>query len=128
MPVGALVAQGDVDLGFQQLSELLNVPGIDVVGPLPPDIQAITVFTARCAATSSQHDEARALVAYLASPETDAAKRPARHGAGLNAAIFEEPKIDCHVHVLDPARFPYRADTHYAPSARRSARRRSSRR
>ena len=34
----------------------------------------------------------------------------------MNVAIFAEPKIDCHVHVLDPARFPYRADTHYAPA------------
>jgi hypothetical protein len=37
-------------------------------------------------------------------------------GLGSQSDIFEEPKIDCHVHVLDPARFPYRADTHYAPA------------
>ena len=65
-----LVAQGEADLGFQQLSELLHVPGIEIVGPLPPEIQAVTVFAAGISTTSSQPDEARALVAYLTSPET----------------------------------------------------------
>lgn len=78
VPVGELLARGDVDLGFQQLSELLNVPGVEVVGPLPPEIQAVTVFAAGVSAASPQPGEARALVAYLASTEADAAKR--RHG------------------------------------------------
>jgi molybdate transport system substrate-binding protein len=78
VPVGALVAQGDADLGFQQLSELLHLPGIDIVGPLPPEVQAVTVFAAGVASMSSQPDAARAFVAYLASPEAEAAKR--RHG------------------------------------------------
>jgi hypothetical protein len=42
--------------------------------------------------------------------------------SSMRADVFAEPKIDCHVHVLDPARFPYRADTHYAPTGRSSAR------
>ena len=78
VPVGALLARGEADLGFQQLSELLNVPGIEIVGPLPRAIQAVTVFSAGVASTSRQADEARAAVRYLASPEADALKR--RHG------------------------------------------------
>ncbi len=78
VPVGAIVARGDADLGFQQLSELLHVPGIEIVGPLPPEIQAVTVFSAGVSTTSSQREEARALVAYLTSPEAEAAKR--QHG------------------------------------------------
>jgi molybdate transport system substrate-binding protein len=78
VPVGALVAQGDADLGFQQLSELLHLPGIDIVGPLPPEVQAVTVFAAGVASTASQPDAARALIAYLASPEAEAVKR--QHG------------------------------------------------
>jgi molybdate transport system substrate-binding protein len=75
IPVGRLVARGDADLGFQQLSELLDVDGIDIVGPLPPDIQTITVFTAGVSTRSAHPDGARAFVAYLISPETQAAKQ-----------------------------------------------------
>src|SRR4051812_30034131 len=78
VPVGSLLANGEADLGFQQLSELLHVPGIDVVGPLPPEIQALTVFTAGVSSTSSQCEKTRALVAYLSSPEAEAVKR--QHG------------------------------------------------
>jgi molybdate transport system substrate-binding protein len=78
VPVGSLLANGEADLGFQQLSELLHVPGIDVVGPLPPEIQALTVFTAGVSSSSSQLKQAEALVAYLTSPQAEAAKR--QHG------------------------------------------------
>ena len=76
VPVAALVANGDADLGFQQLSELIGQPGIEVVGPLPPEIQAVTVFSAGVS-IKSRDDKgyARALVAYLASVETAGAKR-----------------------------------------------------
>jgi molybdate transport system substrate-binding protein len=75
VPVGQLVARGDADLGFQQLSEFLDVDGIDIVGPLPADIQTITVFTAGVGTRSAHPDGARAYVAHLVSPQTQAAKQ-----------------------------------------------------
>jgi molybdate transport system substrate-binding protein len=78
VPVATLVAGGDADFGIQQLSELIGQPGIEVVGALPPEIQAVTVFSAGVSATSAKHEAAQALVAYLASAETQDAKR--RHG------------------------------------------------
>lgn len=74
VPVGTLVANGDLELGFQQLSELLNLPGIDVIGPLPDDAQIVTVFSAAICKTSTQKEAARALLSFLASPQTAAAK------------------------------------------------------
>ena len=86
VPVGKLVADGDADLGFQQLSELINAPGIEVLGPLPPEIQAVTIFAAGVSAKSDHPAETEALIAFLAAPEADAIKReqgmePARDGA-----------------------------------------------
>ena len=75
VPVAAMVADGRVALGFQQLSELLNVPGIDIVGPLPTGVQLTTVFAAAVAATSTQPEAARALIAFMASPQATAAKQ-----------------------------------------------------
>jgi molybdate transport system substrate-binding protein len=77
-PVGTLVAHGDVELGFQQLSELMHLPGIDVIGLLPPEIQVETVFSAAVCTASNCPAAAKAWLSFLASPETDAAKR--RHG------------------------------------------------
>ena len=74
VPVGKLVADGDADLGFQQLSELINIPGLEVIGPLPPEIQATTIFTAGVAARSERVAETQALIAFLAAPEADAIK------------------------------------------------------
>ena len=81
VPVGSLVARGDIDLGFQQLSEL-GADGIDVVGQLPPDIQMITTFSAGIARTSTQPDAARALLAFMASPAVTSIKR----AHGMDAA------------------------------------------
>ena len=78
IPVGTLVARGDVELGFQQLSELIHLPGIDVIGLLPPEIQVVTVFSAAVCTASNRGAGVRALFAFLGSPEADAAKR--RHG------------------------------------------------
>ena len=75
VPVGALVASGEVALGFQQLSELLPLEGITILGPLPPAIQVTTIFSAAVATTSAQSEAVRALLDYLASPATADVKR-----------------------------------------------------
>jgi molybdate transport system substrate-binding protein len=75
IPVGQLVARGDADLGFQQLSEFLDVDGIEIVGPLPSDIQTTTIFTAGVSTRSAHPDGARAFLAHLVSPETRAVKQ-----------------------------------------------------
>jgi molybdate transport system substrate-binding protein len=67
--VGAVVARGEAEIGFQQTSELLPVPGIDYVGPLPPEVQRITVFSAGIAVGAKAPDAARAVIKFLASPE-----------------------------------------------------------
>lgn len=76
--VGTLVARGEVELGFQQLSEFIHLSGIDIVGLLPPQIQAATVFSAAVCTASNRPGAARALLSFLASSQADAAKR--RHG------------------------------------------------
>ena len=65
--VGALVARGEAEIGFQQISELLPEPGIDYVGPLPPEVQRVTVFSAGIAVGAKKPQEARALIKFLAS-------------------------------------------------------------
>jgi molybdate transport system substrate-binding protein len=77
-PVGALVARGEVELGFQQLAELMHLPGIDVLGTLPRAIECITVFSAGRCTAAEPHREVGALLAFLTSPAAAAAKR--RHG------------------------------------------------
>jgi molybdate transport system substrate-binding protein len=66
--VGAVVARGEAEIGFQQISELLEVQGIDYVGPLPAEVQRVTVFTAAVAAGAKNPDAAQALIEFLASP------------------------------------------------------------
>lgn len=67
--VGAVVARGEVEIGFQQLSELLPVPGIAHITPLPPEVQKISSFAAGVAASSPDKARARSVIAFLASPE-----------------------------------------------------------
>src|SRR3984893_5083097 len=66
-PVGEIVARGDAEIGFQQISELKPVAGIDIVGPLPNDLQKITVFSAGIATVSKEPDAGTALIKFLAS-------------------------------------------------------------
>jgi molybdate transport system substrate-binding protein len=66
--VGAVLARGEAEIGFQQISELLPIKGIEFVGPLPPELQRITLFSAGVAAGAKSPEAARALIAFLASP------------------------------------------------------------
>jgi len=77
-PVGTLLARGEAELGFQQLSELIHLPGIDLLGPLPAGIQLMTTFSAGLSVTSRRADAARALLAFMNAPAAEAVKR--RHG------------------------------------------------
>lgn len=72
-PVGAVVARGEAEIGFQQVSELKPIAGIDLVGPLPPELQKITIFSAGIVVGAREPDAARALIAFLASPAAAAA-------------------------------------------------------
>jgi molybdate transport system substrate-binding protein len=72
-PVGAVVATGEFEIGFQQISELRPVKGIDIVGPLPPGAQRVTVFAAGIPATATHPEAAKALIQWLASPAAYAA-------------------------------------------------------
>jgi molybdate transport system substrate-binding protein len=67
--VGAVVARGEAEIGFQQVSELLPVPGIDHVTPLPPEVQKVSVFSAGVAVGTRISEAAHALIGFLASPE-----------------------------------------------------------
>jgi len=90
MAVGTLLARGEVELGFQQLSELINQSGVDVVGVLPPEIQVETVFSAAVCATSTRREATRVLLSFLASPEGDVTK----HRHGMRPARAQIPSAD----------------------------------
>jgi molybdate transport system substrate-binding protein len=67
-PVAEIVAHGEAELGFQQISELKPVPGIDIVGPLPDALQKVTVFSAGIATVSKEPEAGKALIKFLTSP------------------------------------------------------------
>lgn len=69
-PVGEIVARGDADLGFQQVSELKPVPGIDLLGPIPADIQKVTVFSAGVSSSAKEPEAGAALIRFLAAPSS----------------------------------------------------------
>ena len=79
-PVGEIVAHGDAEIGFQQMSELLPVEGIDIVGPLPDELQKITLFSAGIATVAKEPEAGKALIKYLTSP----AARPELVKSGMD--------------------------------------------
>ena len=80
-PVGELIAKGDAEIGVQQISELLPVAGIEIVGPLPEALQKITTFSAGVLVAAKEPDAARALVKFVAR-----ASRPLLKDKGLEPA------------------------------------------
>jgi molybdate transport system substrate-binding protein len=71
--VGSIVASGEAEIGFQQVSELAHFPGVDFVGPLPSDIQEITVFSAGLQISAKETEAAKAWLKFLTAPEHAAA-------------------------------------------------------
>jgi molybdate transport system substrate-binding protein len=98
--VGEAVARGDAEIGFQQISELLPITGIDYVGPLPTELQRVTVFSGGVATNSTQRQRAQAFVGCLAS----------REAASTIAASGLEPR-----HVVPELRPEFRELTHVGP-------------
>jgi molybdate transport system substrate-binding protein len=78
VPVGTLVAQGEIALGFQQLSELMHLDGIAIAGTLPAPVQIITTFSGAACRACTQADAVRRMLSFMASPEAAPSKR--RHG------------------------------------------------
>ena len=76
--VAAVVARGETEIGFQQISEIIGIPGAELVGPLPAEVQQVTVFSAGVLTNARQPEAAAALIRFLASP--DAAKTVASTG------------------------------------------------
>ncbi len=87
-PVGTLVASGKAEIGLQQISELMPVGGIDIVGPLPGELQKMTTFSAGICADAKAADGAKALVKFLSA---DAAL-PVIRKHGLEAATRGQPR------------------------------------
>ena len=67
--VASVVARGEAEIGFQQVSEILPIPGVTYVGTIPEEVQQVTVFCAVIAANARQPEAAQALIRFLASPE-----------------------------------------------------------
>jgi molybdate transport system substrate-binding protein len=80
-PVGDVIAKGDAEIGVQQISELLPVAGVEIVGPLPGELQKITVFSAGILSAAKEPDAAKALVTFVA-----AEARPLLKPKGLEPA------------------------------------------
>jgi molybdate transport system substrate-binding protein len=78
VPVGRLVADGEVEIGFQQLSELMDLPGITLLGGMPTGADIVSRFSGAVTANAAQPDAAQALLDFMASPATAALKR--QHG------------------------------------------------
>jgi molybdate transport system substrate-binding protein len=87
-PVGQVVARGDAEIGFQQVSELAHVPGIDLVGKLPDAVQEITLFSAAVVSGAAHAEAGRQLIRFLASPEAADIIR----ATGLDAVATATPR------------------------------------
>jgi ABC-type molybdate transport system substrate-binding protein len=100
--VGDALARGDVEIGFQQVSELRPVPGITIVGPLPQGAQQVTIFSAAIPKTAKNVDAAKRLIQFLSSPAAapviqEKGLEPIAHNALVGA-------IDIHVHAEPDSR------------------------
>ena len=84
--VGSIVASGEVEIGFQQVSEMRSFPGVDFVGPLPADVQQTTIFASGIAAAANSRRPPRRGFKFLTAPAAAAGVQEARHGAGLIAS------------------------------------------
>jgi molybdate transport system substrate-binding protein len=73
--VGSIIASGEVEIGFQQVSELSQYEGVDYVGPLPAEVQNYTTFSSGVLSNAKQGEAARALVRYITSPQAGAVYR-----------------------------------------------------
>lgn len=78
-PVAKVVARGEAEIGFQPVSELRPYPGIEIVGPIPAELQVVNVFAAGIATGAKEPDAGKALIAYLVSP----AAKPVIEGSGM---------------------------------------------
>jgi molybdate transport system substrate-binding protein len=87
--VGSIIASGEAEIGFQQVSELAHYPGIDYVGPLPADIQSITVFSSGVQTGAKSVDAAKAWITFLISPAA--------------AAVFKSKSMEPAAGVRRPA-------------------------
>jgi molybdate transport system substrate-binding protein len=76
--IGTIVASGDCEIGFQQVSELVHIPGVDLVGPLPPEVQHVTVFCCGVQTGAANADAARSLSSFLSSTGATAVMK--KHG------------------------------------------------
>jgi molybdate transport system substrate-binding protein len=92
VPVAALIANGQVELGFQQFSELKDQDGIALLGGMPPGLEIVTTFVGAVGAGSARHAAARATLSFMSSPSTAEIKR--RHGmapaSGGSDALFPD--------------------------------------
>lgn len=87
--VGTVVAAGEAEIGFQQMSELIPVPGIAHITPLPPELQKVSLFSAGVAASSTDPDLAYSVIKFLASPEAAQAIKQ----SGLEPIVSDIPRL-----------------------------------
>ena len=88
--VGSIIASGEAEIGFQQVSELSHFAGVDYVGPLPADVQQFTTFSSGIMAGAKEAEAAKALVKFMTAPAAAAAYQEARHGARADLGIHQE--------------------------------------